>query len=187
MSIKISTGIDLSLTDTGICTIEVDVENKILLYTKKRIKSKSVKTFKEQSIRFNELGEKVISKIDERSIIAIEGMAYAANSQAHKIGGFWWSVFSKISNFEKVFIVPPNSLKKFSTSKGNASKNEMIEIIPFILDIYREEGWKVKGEEIKNDNEADAFHLALAALAIEGIITHSEELAKNLIEKGHMI
>lgn len=53
-------------------------------------------------------------------------------------------------------IVSPNSLKKFVTSRGNASKSEML------LGVYKK--W---GADFTDDNEADAYGLARLAEVIE--------------------
>jgi Holliday junction resolvasome RuvABC endonuclease subunit len=62
-------------------------------------------------------------------------------------------------------IVPPTSLKKFTTGKGNAAKNEML------LGVYKKWGF-----EFSDDNEADAFALSRLAEAIDrGATTRYEE------------
>lgn len=53
-------------------------------------------------------------------------------------------------------IVPPTSLKKFVTGKGNAKKNEML------LGVFKR--W---GVEFTDDNEADSYALARLAQAID--------------------
>lgn len=88
--------------------------------------------------------------------VAIEGYAYKATSHAHKIGEFGGVV--RLACYDlmiQTFIVPPNSLKKFATGKGNAGK-------PIIIrELYRR--W---GVVIDDDNEADATVLALLAMAM---------------------
>jgi crossover junction endodeoxyribonuclease RuvC len=54
-------------------------------------------------------------------------------------------------------IVPPTSLKKFVTGRGNAKKNEML------LGVYKQ--W---GVEFSDDNQADAFALEKFGLAYLG-------------------
>lgn len=53
-----------------------------------------------------------------------------------------------------ILVVPPTSLKKFVTGKGNAKKNEML------LGVYKK--W---GQSFADDNQADAFALEMFGLA----------------------
>lgn len=71
-------------------------------------------------------------------------------------------------------ILPPSSLKKFVTSKGNAAKNEMM------LGVYKQ--W---GVEFSDDNLADSYALARAAYHIDNAPTlkyQAEALQK--VEQG---
>lgn len=58
-------------------------------------------------------------------------------------------------------IVPPTSLKKFVTGKGNAKKNEML------LGVYKQ--W---GVEFSDDNQADAYALEKFGLAYLDVVAN---------------
>lgn len=90
-------------------------------------------------------------RVDEVHVF-MEGYAFGAKvgrEQAGELGGL-----VKISTVEtigrKPVVVPPNSLKKFVTGKGNAKKNEML------LGVYKQ--W---GQSFSDDNVADAFALRM--------------------------
>lgn len=83
--------------------------------------------------------------------VAMEGYASNAKFGREKLGELGGIV--KLSHFE-VFgtdpdVIPPTSLKKFVTGKGNAKKAEVINAI--------EEKWNIA---FVNDNLADAYGLA---------------------------
>ena len=59
--------------------------------------------------------------------------------------------------------IPPTTLKKFATGKGNAKKEDMI------LPIYKRYGF-----EDKSDNVRDAYVLAQIARALDGQGQHTK-------------
>jgi Holliday junction resolvasome RuvABC endonuclease subunit len=83
-------------------------------------------------------------------LVVMEGYANAAKfgrEMAGELGGVVKLViYDETGRYP--LIIPPTSLKKFVTGKGNAKKNEML------LGVYRR--W---GVEFSDDNQADAFSL----------------------------
>jgi Holliday junction resolvasome RuvABC endonuclease subunit len=94
--------------------------------------------------------------------LAIEGYAHASRFNREKLGELGgivklaWFEFSG----EGPLVVPPTVLKKFTTGKGNASKDQMR--------IGAKEKW---GVDIANDNLVDAY--ALAKYCMESMINSS--------------
>lgn len=91
-------------------------------------------------------------------LVIIEGYSFAGkftNYFQYELGASLRMVFH---NNEVPYIeVPPTSLKKFVTGKGNSAKNLML------LDVYKR--WEFDTED---DNEADAYGLAQFGRAIIG-------------------
>lgn len=107
--------------------------------------------------RLNEIRVTLLTKFKElkeqnRTVtVVMEGYASNAKFGREKLGELGGIV--KLSHFE-VFgrdphVIPPTSLKKFVTGKGNAKKEEVIAAV--------ESRWKAG---IKNNNLADAYGLA---------------------------
>lgn len=83
-------------------------------------------------------------------IVCIENYAYARANQAHQIGelGGVIRLWLWRSGVPWV-VVPPKTLKKYATSRGNASKREVLQA-----------AWSRLGYDGTDDNEADALWLA---------------------------
>jgi len=90
-------------------------------------------------------------------VVAIEGYAYGAKSQAHSLGELGGVI--RVLLFESVIpnavVVPPNVLKKFATGTGNADKGAVSKGL-----------FKRWGVDVENNNEADASGLALLGAAL---------------------
>lgn len=84
------------------------------------------------------------------NLVVMEGYAPGSKFGREMAGELGWAVKRTVykATGTHVLIVPPPSLKKFVTGKGNAKKNEML------LGVYRQ--W---GVEFSDDNQADAFAL----------------------------
>lgn len=83
-------------------------------------------------------------------LVTMEGYANAMKFGREAAGELGWAVKRKIYVATNTYplIVPPSSLKRFVTGKGNSKKNEML------LGVYKK--W---GAEFSDDNQADAFAL----------------------------
>ncbi len=94
-------------------------------------------------------------------LVVIEGYSFAGkfnNSLQYELGA---CIRMKLYQDEVMFVeVPPTSLKKFVTGKGNAKKDLML------LNVYKR--WDFDTED---DNEADAYGLAQFGRAIIGLPT----------------
>ena len=92
------------------------------------------------------------------ALVAIEGPSYgsqAGQSGHHERAGLWWMVRCALRTHGiPVAVIPPASVKKYATGKGNASKADMVR------EVTRRFPWFAGGED-----EADA--LVLAAMAAD--------------------
>lgn len=98
----------------------------------------------------NWLSEQLHLIHDGIDLVVMEGYANAAKFGREMAGELGWAVKRSVVEVADQYplIVPPTSLKKFVTGKGNSGKNEML------LGVYKR--W---GVEFANDNQADAFAL----------------------------
>lgn len=81
--------------------------------------------------RLRYLRNQILTRVDlvEPDLICVEGPSYASRGgREHERGGLWWLVVEHLDSWFQVDIVavPPASLKKYATGKGNASKDQMI-------------------------------------------------------------
>lgn len=88
-------------------------------------------------------------------LVVIEGYAYARANQAHQIGELGGVIRLLLHDMGIEYReVPPSSLKKWATGKGNADKDTMLETA------IRKHGFQGHGND-----EADAWLLMLMAQA----------------------
>jgi crossover junction endodeoxyribonuclease RuvC len=141
-------GLDLSLTSTGYAVLNGNgelVDNGLL-----QVKSKEVKRLQELSGLLDELLHRYCP-----DLVGIEGYAYGKHNRAHQIGE-WGGIARLMLAGMKIptIVMPPTSVKKFVTGKGNAPKDEMR------LGVYKR--W---GMEFASNDEVDAYAVARMALA----------------------
>jgi len=147
-------GIDQSLTSTGIVILDEDA--KIFASTIINSKEKGVK-------RLSDLSKKITEYLKNYNPpkmikIFIEGYSFGSRlGQAFSIGE-WGGVLRK-SLYElgyNIAVIPPTSLKKFITGKGNAKKELMLK-----------EVFKKYNVDFTDNNLADAYGLARMAWSID--------------------
>jgi len=106
--------------------------------------------------------------------VCMEGYSHGAKNGREQAGELGAAVKMTLWDWTlHPTIVPPTSLKKFTTGAGNAGKNEML------LAVYKKWGF-----EFKDDNEADAFALARLAESIDrgATLKYEEEVISRLKE-----
>jgi Holliday junction resolvasome RuvABC endonuclease subunit len=145
------TGIDLSLTATGLATL--DGEGQIVTSTLFPGKLSG-------RARRDWIADRLFHFADSQ--FCIEGLAYSRNDpSAQERAALWYRV---VDDFDregcKVIVCGPTALKKFVTGSGKGEKEMMIR------EVYRR--WKV---EAKNNNEADAAGLLQVGRAVIGELT----------------
>lgn len=158
-------GLDLSLNGTGLCVL--DGEGNIALST--CIKNKAKLSGFDRIIAVR---EKVISIIKEYqpTLIAIEGYSMGQKAGVH-FDTVELSGQIKVWLYQtgyKFCLVPPTTLKKFITGKGNSKKNVML------MEILSR--WGIK---FLSDDEGDAYGLSVVA-AYEDYFLGNRECPKKI-------
>ncbi|MFJ8266794.1 hypothetical protein [Peribacillus asahii] len=107
--------------------------------------------------RFMDLAVQLRKNILETDVICIEGFSYGSKGQGVSTQyGIGWMIRAElIRNGYSYTDVPPTSLKKFASGKGNTKKEELV------LPIYKRWGF-----ESNSDNIRDAYVLARMAQAL---------------------
>lgn len=140
-------GVDLSLTATGIAT---------------EAGQQTISCPKLKGIeRCDRLAGEVLTVATQwinnlaTGLVVIEGYSFGSrNSHAHALGELGGIVRSELRRIGLQWVdVPPSSLKKYATGKGNANKGEMLAAAIRRL-----------GYEGASDNEADALWLRAMGL-----------------------
>lgn len=149
-------GLDLSLTSTGVAIIHGDV------ITVQRVTSKGSKgaTTARQVDRLRTIVESIAAVVPdtEHTSIAIEGPSYGSTgSAAHILGGLWWLVRSYFADSD-VVVVPPGTVKKYATGRGNAGKDEVLAAVVR----------RYPHVEVSGNDEADALVLAAIIARLNG-------------------
>jgi len=140
---RIFAGIDPSLRSTGL----VIIGSGILDISK--ITPKNIDGVK----RLQYIRDAVNIKTKDCEAVCVEGPSLYSVNRADDIGQLRGVLLVTLADMGiPTIVIPPTSLKKFATGRGDASKEQMIEAA------------KLKtGGEISGDDEADAFWLALLA------------------------
>ena len=144
-------GIDPSLTGTGVVALE---DGKII--NQQLIKTKPTKGSLDELKRLIKIVDSI--EYGEAELAVIEGLAFLSRNTTSliQLAGLNYMIRYKLYKLNIPFIiVPPTSLKKFITSKGNAPKEFML------MEVY-----KRYGEEFRDNNTCDAYGLAKVGEAI---------------------
>jgi crossover junction endodeoxyribonuclease RuvC len=144
-------GLDLSLTETGMCHWQSGHTPEVCSIRP----SNGCRDFS----RLKEIMERVLDGCAGADVVVIEGLSMGkAMGKAFERAGLHYMIrYTLWVRKVRTVIVPPSSVKKFATGKGNSEKNLMLR------EVYRR--FQV---EASNDNEADAAALAFVGAAIAG-------------------
>lgn len=147
---KYFAGIDPSFTGTGL--VIIDQLKSIVLQEVISTNSKD-----ETSDRIQEILNRILNKLNEHNNlekIYIEGLSYGSNGKAFsQLSGLYFFVLINLQNkfpLTEIKSIPPSTLKKFITGKGNSKKDLVL------LNVY-----KKFGIEFNNSDLADSFSLAM--------------------------
>lgn len=120
-------GLDQSFTKSGIVILDNDEMVHFELY----------KTDKKEDIykRTWDITQHVknLSRTQKIDVVSIEGLAYAMKGNATRdLAGLQFSIITTLRYIEniRVEIIPPNTVKKIATGKGNAKKEKLLECLP---------------------------------------------------------
>lgn len=105
-------GLDLSLTATGIC------DERGARFHKTDLRGME---------RLNDILDAVIWAVVSSDLVVIEGYSYGSANQAHQLGELGGIIRHYLHTSRMAYVdVPPSTLKKFATGKGNAGKPDML-------------------------------------------------------------
>ena len=145
-------GLDPSLTGFGVAAVGADVDQTWLIKPKKTGVDRLLEISYTLSDMFSDLQQRGDKIVD----IAIEDtvrQSYASSVLGELAGIVKMTCNTVLQGQARYPLkVPPSTLKKYATGRGNAKKVEIV------LAVYKH--W---GKEIRDDNEADAYVLAKIA------------------------
>lgn len=147
-------GLDLSLVSTGVCLLDGKNEPFLKTISSKPSGDSYIAELRRIKNIVREIEDILMDNYDI-DIIAIEGLAFMAKNTTSlmQLAGLSYMVRNMLDDYGKRFLViAPSSLKKFITSKGNATK-----------DIMMLETFKRYDISILDNNQCDAFGLAKCA------------------------
>lgn len=149
---KAFVGLDPSLTGFGVAAVGQSMDRTWLLKPKKR----GVDRLLEISFELTDIFATIRDQGFVIEDVAVEDtvlMSHSASALGELAGAVKMTCHTVLSGTAKYPLkVPPTSLKKYATGRGNAKKIEVV------LSVYKK--W---GREFQDDNEADAFVLAQIA------------------------
>lgn len=164
-------GLDLSLTGTGVV---------ILDRAGSPVHAETISCKFQGMERLAFIRGSVASLLSRHSplLTCVEGYSFSSRqSHAHALGELGGVI--RLLLHRNGFIyhdIPPSTLKKFVTGKGNAMKDEVM------MNVYKRWGF-----EAKDNNQADAYGLARISLALEDeddkLIAPQREVIKALEKK----
>ena len=145
------TGIDLSLNSTGFVTISN--EKDIL---KEEIITSNPK--EEIEDRIIHIRDEISKLVTDESMYYIEGLSYmSVSATMAQLSALHYTIRIFLKEINTPFkIIPPTTLKKYVTGKGNSKKSLMIK------NVYKKFGY-----DTDDDNLADAY--GLARMCLEGV------------------
>lgn len=160
-------GVDLSLTSTAVSALHTGTGD--LYLHRVRSSGKATDSLFSKLDRYRDLAQKVAQAACSSSpaLVAIEGAQFSTSkdTSAHRRAGLWWRTVDMITSAGFVVVeVPPTTLKKWGTGKGNASKDMVL------ASAVR------RWSQVTQNDEADAAWLADIAAYVGGanLVTHTK-------------
>jgi crossover junction endodeoxyribonuclease RuvC len=125
----IVTGLDLSLTGTGIATIWGVTRDQELAVSTARVGTKATTDdLPARADRLRGLATRIIRGCHRSDLVVVEQPSYGSTGgSAHDRSGLWWLVVASLdSRSIPVVEVAPNTLKVYATGKGRGDKDVMV-------------------------------------------------------------
>ena len=150
-------GLDLSLASTGIAVTVAGLTRVTRVTSKPNGKSTA-----DQLARLRRIVAEIRAELpaSDHTVAAVEGPAFGANdSGAHVRGGLWWMVRDMLdAEGIDTLVIPPTTLKKYATGKGNSPKDAVLAAaVRRFPDV-----------DVTGNDEADALWLAAMRSRVEG-------------------
>lgn len=147
------TGLDLSLTGTGICRLSVTGGGHAIDMATITSTGTKNATLADRTARLADLQRRIVHAATPADLVVIE---YPTLSQGRQGGhldrhGLWWLVVDWLTGVAPVATITASSLKKYATGRGNADKADM-----------RVAWLQRHGDDVRDDNQVDAAFLACA-------------------------
>lgn len=118
-------GLDLSLTSTGVA-----VAHRGHIVTARVMSKPAGGTSADTAERLLTIVTGIFDHIPttEHTRVAIEGPSFGSKGgSAHERAGLWWGVRTKLARRGiDTIVIPPTSVKKYATGRGNATKDEVL-------------------------------------------------------------
>lgn len=170
------TGIDLSLTSTGIAQID----DGTITTTRVTSTGKTADSLQQRFDRQTIIVDRLLELTKGSDLAVIEGLFTAGQRGGHLIdrAGAWWRLAGSLMLWRvPVLVVPPSSAKMFLTGKGNADKGSMVRAAGKLWP-----DWEPSSDNHAED-EADAIALASVGLvAYQRAVGHPEIVPFDLPE-----
>lgn len=150
-------GVDLSLARTGIAHLESATDDMWALSTHRIVTPPHLKgDLRALRDRMVYVRTAISVEAEHSTLVAMEGPSFASvGSSSKDLMGLWWMCYDRLVREHRVLVVPPSSLKKWATGKGNAGKPQVA------VGLHRTFPQDVFGVDFAavDDNEADAAGL----------------------------
>jgi crossover junction endodeoxyribonuclease RuvC len=170
-------GLDPSLTSFGAAS--VDRAGSVIFTEAFRSKQKGMPRLLEIKAWLSDLVQAIDEQMghQDNQLAVMEGYSYASGFKAQVLGELGFAVKEVLWEAEvETLIVPPSSLKKFVSGKGNAQKDEM-----------RLEIFKRFGIEAKTQDELEAAALSVLGWHWIGVGEDNEDgHIPLLVPKAHL-
>lgn len=116
--------LDLSLTSTGVARYVTGQTPTVQRVTSRP----TTDDIPARSIRLRTLTGTITGLCVGADLVLIEAPSFGSqNGHAHDRSGLWWLVCARLTGMNlPVVEVPPSTLKKFLTGKGNAPKDQVL-------------------------------------------------------------
>lgn len=151
-------GLDVSLTATGLAKLHSTDDGWTLETSRYRTNPHPKGVTRALLERMNRIQSHCWTAASTADLVVIEGPAFASVGSASKdLMGLWWLTYAAVCGVsQNVVIVPPSTLKKWATGKGNASKGQ---VAVGIHRTFPQERFGIDFAAV-DDNEIDAAALA---------------------------
>ena len=159
-------GVDLSLTGTWLATFNDD--GSLSGLTTFRPKAK------DGMARMDAIALAVVRLVEPTDLVVIEGLAFMSQTpSALERTGLWYLIRHWLWQEQiECVSLPPTSLKKFVTGKGNAEKQHML------LEVFKR--WNISAAD---DNQADAYSLGRVGLCLRGVRDPETQAQREVLMK----